>query len=269
MKFVKRALALLVCFSCLVTALSAATYSAENVANDGSVDDLAKVEEASKAGSYFKYYEKYSKETHPDETITLASIAQIGTAKVSEADGDSGLELGGNSDYAEWNFTVDKTGVYSLYSTYYPLEATGKDIQLSVELDGKIPYTEAEELSLPRVWADKKETEDGTFAKDNNGNELRPEQIEAPRWNTRAFSDVLGMYSKPYLFYLEAGVHTIKVECTHEALLLKELVFKNEEKPVSYKEYVKKYEDKEVKGEAIRQEAEKAFEKSTATRLML
>ena len=265
MKLFKRTLAVLCAFSCLVTALSAATVSAENVAIDGSVDDLTKAEETVSAGSYFEYYEKYSKETHPDETITLASTAQIGTAKTSEADGDSGLELGGNTDYAEWNFTVGETGVYSLYPTYYPLEATGKDIQISVEIDGKLPYTEAQELSLPRIWTDKQETEDGSFAKDNNGNELRPEQIEAPRWNTRAFSDVLGMYSKPYLFYLEAGAHTIKVECTHEAVLLKELVFKNEEKPISYDEYVKKYEDKEVKGEVVRQEAEKAFEKSTAT----
>ncbi len=264
MKLAKRVITWLCIFCLLVTVSGVGVFAEEP--STVYADNLDTAEEtASSEGSYFSYYEENSTKTRPTETITLDSAAQTGTAVTDEADGKSGLALYENGNSAEWSFTVVKSGVYSLYPTYYPLKATGKDIQVSVEIDGKTPFLEAAEMSLPRIWVDDEETEDGSYAKDSNGNELRPEQVEKPRWNTKAFSDVLGMYSEPYLFYLEEGTHTLKVNCTREALLLNELVFKNPENPVTYKEYLSKYEDKKAKGDAIRQEAEKAYEKTTST----
>jgi hypothetical protein len=191
MKGYKRVIAL-ICVLCLSFGiLNIGAASAENAPTtdiEGIENELATSNE-----SYFAYYEANGKAVRPSDEISLDFEGNIGTAKQDTKEKLGGIALyeadtKEEADFGEWTFEVKESGVYSLYPTYYPLEATGKDIQISVEIDGKNPFLEAAEMSLNRIWVDKQEKKDGSYAKDKDGNELRPEQIEAPRWNTKAFS---------------------------------------------------------------------------------
>lgn len=222
-------------------------------------------EKTDEAG-YFDYYNTYNQQARPAEAIVLAAPAR----KSLEVSGVLLEERNANSfskgAWAEWDFSVPSDGVYSLYVRYYPLEGNGRDVELAVLLDGRLPYTEAGTLSLPRFWTDAITASDGSFDKDLSGNEMRPKQIETPRWGEQAFKDVLGMYAEPYLFFLEKGTHTLRLECGAEPVALEGLSFENRGGPISYAEYREKYADgPAVQGSVLRQEAEKTYEKNSNT----
>lgn len=252
------------CMGMLLSPMITAAEEADVLTPDADVSSVSQGTSEDSIG-YFEYYDQYKDQTRPTATISLSSTAAIGvTAETVE--GKPAVSLKDDGTYAQWTVEVPQSGAYSLYPTYYPLPASGKDIQVSVTIDGKLPFTEAAEMSLSRQWVDKQETEDGSYAKDSAGNDLRPEQIEKARWSEVGFADVLGMYSEPYLFYLEAGAHVVNVSCSQEAVAFEKLEFRNAKALPPHADYIKQYEGQYAKGDVvIRQEAEQATEKTAAT----
>lgn len=223
---------------------------------------------AEEVPTYLDYYETAGGSARPDSGIELSAAEASGrseglrTDRIEETDA---LLLEETGQWAEWSFTVPQDGAYSLYITYYPLEATGKDILLSAAFDGAFPFNEAEELSLPRIWADDLE-EGAAFGRDGQGNDLLPEQVERPHFQERAFEDPEGLYEEPYLFELTAGTHTLRLGLEREAIAIAGISLRNEAEPVSYEEYIAQFsEDDYVAGEGVRQEAELTLEKSSSS----
>ena len=93
---------------------------------------------------------------------------------------------------------------------YYPSTGDKDDrgiaIETKVELynekTGKYetPFNGAEGIDFERVY-----TDDGKPTKDNQGNEIRPSQIEDPTrgWISSYFEDPTGYEMDPYYFYLK------------------------------------------------------------------
>ena len=221
--------------------------SADNVPETGSHDTVTD----STSSQLFNYYNKYINEQRLDGEIEIDTSGIVDYAnknyRVQEYSGKNAICIDEEQHWCEWNFNVEVTGIYQLYLNYLALPGNGKNIGISVEIDGKVPFDEFENISLPRLWKDSSDgfSSDGTFKKDNRGNQIRPKQTEIQLWQEIALYDTQGLYDEPYFVYLTSGLHSIKIKIVQEALAVADITFKNSEEIKSYKEYISDYSDKD------------------------
>ncbi|MDR2964240.1 MAG: extracellular solute-binding protein [Treponema sp.] len=133
--------------------------------------------------------------------------------------------------FVEYKVNVDKAGLYNFYMEYFPLPSRGIPIERILLINGEVPFLGADRLSFQRVWGDARES---TF--DNQGNEIRPSQVEKPRWESSRFRDSLGFIVEPYTFYLREGENTIRMEGINEPVVIRALSIMAPEIILPYRE---------------------------------
>ena len=157
------------------------------------------------------------------------------------------------------SFFVDipEAAVYTLALCYMTEDALTTELEISVEVDGGLPYAEAGEFLLPRFWMDGEEVR-----ADGNGNEFSASQVpyHSPRFCTVTSNS--GWSEEPYLLYLEAGSHQITLSAVKGDFLLNSLRLDVPETVPSYEEYRANYPEKSYDGEQITQEGEEAAVKN-------
>lgn len=163
----------------------------------------------------------------------------------------------------EWEIDVPQSGMYNIEVLYYPVEGKGNSIERMVTIDGKVPYNEAKYINLSRIWKDTDE-----ISQDRKGNDMRPKQMEAPRWRNVLLHDLLGYYNDPLMFYLEKGQHIIGLESVRESVILNTVrIYKAEELPtyakISADYKAKGYQEADAK--IIKIQAQHTYEKSDNT----
>ena len=135
--------------------------------------------------------------------------------------------------YVEYKVNIPEAGVYNIFLRYYPMEGRGIDIERGLLINGELPFVGAENLTFTRVWAD-----GGEVTMDNRGNEIRPRQVEFPRWEQSYFSDYMGYYVEPYKFYFEQGENVIRLESISEHAVYSELIIGQQEEVLDYQEFI-------------------------------
>ena len=216
--------------------------------------------------AYFNYYSNYYDGTFASEKFSLSSENVVrfdDFAKATDTvEGKKAVIFGDDNGWCEWEFDIPSEGNYSISIEYYALPMNGKDILLSLELDGKIPYTEAASFQLQRLWQD---VADGSFERDEQGNDIQPEQKEVFCWQNKYFNNVEGLYSEPYFLHLSEGHHTVRLSVTRESIAVAALILGGVEELPSYSEYISKYSSVTDKGqESVIQQAEMTYTKSSA-----
>ena len=88
----------------------------------------------------------------------------------------------------EYEVDIRTEGMYQLSLTYYPVEGNGSSIQRAFFLDGELPYKQLSEIEFSRVWTNSV----SEWASDNQGNDLKPTQVEAPEWVESQLYDAEG-----------------------------------------------------------------------------
>ena len=188
-----------------------------------------------RTNTYSRYLERYAQ--IPDGTVDIPVdiFAWTGAEGVSVTDSNDGgarrvLRTEENS-YIEYTVSLAEAGMYSLYLEYYPLESRGINIERGIKINGSTPFLGADRLILWRVWGDAA----GGRRIDNQGNEIRPAQIEIPRWENIWLSDSLGYIAEPYRFYLHEGDNVIRLDGINEPMAIGEFTIKA---PVPEKNYL-------------------------------
>lgn len=152
-------------------------------------------------------------------------------------------EMKGDSLYTdeegliEWEVTVEEDGLYNMAVTYYPIEGKSSDIERGIFIDGQLPFSEANLVKFNRFWINALED----IQQDNQGNDLRPTQIESPRWSIQLVKDSKGYYIEPFQFYLSKGTHTITFLSQREPMIISEIRLCQEEKLPTYSEKLEEY----------------------------
>ncbi len=205
--------------------------------------------------AYFNYYAEYKESVRPEESIKVNP--KITDNKISNI---PAVTLGEKNNKFAAEFSIPKEGVYYLKVTYHTLESDSSDILADVKIDGKNPFDEAAKMELSRVYSD--DISDSKFVTDKFDNDIRPASREIYCWQTRVFEDTFSLYSEPYLFYLEEGNHNIEISSETD-FCIAYVEFYNNNEVASYNDYIKNYKSSEIKGDAIRQEAEIILEKNT------
>ena len=161
-----------------------------------------------------------------------------------------------------YTVTVEEAGLYQLGLSYYPVEARGLNIEFSVEIDGVLPFSEAQYNTLYRIWVD--DTAPGQ-RQDAVGNDIIPGQHEEPAWQDVWLEDHTGAYADAYRFYLTEGVHTVTLTARREVLAVAAVWFENPGAVPAYEAVKAEYDAAgyaPAQAEIITIEAEQAARKS-------
>ncbi len=195
------------------------------------------------------------------------SSAEAVVQVANSLDGETGeiliWEEGEVSGWVEWTFDVPVSGLYNLGIEYYQVPGKRASIQRDVQIDGVYPFIEARRVAFDRMWEDAH-----PVYRDNQGNDIRPSQVEAPQWRFQAFEDAQAMYAEPYLFYLETGSHQIRLGMIREPIAIARLSLYSPPEIPTYRQALASYQVKNyqpTQGIMVHIEGEDARFKSTPT----
>ena len=217
--------------------------------------------------SYRSYAQKFENETIGSDSITINAdtfeFSEKNIAVLPQFEKETNvIKLNEDSGYITYKFSVATAGKYRIGTYYYPV-ATGGTFEPNVSflIDGKVPFEEAQTVYLPKIFVN--ETEE--IKQDKQGNDLRPRQIEAPRWLQKDFIDNIGFNTDAFEIYLAQGEHTFTISVTQEEIAFKNFRIYNVNSLKTYNEIKEEYKAKgykETVGETVVIQGEDAVVKS-------
>jgi len=218
--------------------------------------------------SYSEYYDKIKSYNFGEKEIILSAediSAKSESIKIIDNyEGYNGKCIDTpEGSFLEWKIYVDKDTLYNIVIDYYPIAGRGNSIERELYINDEIPFESASHINLERIYKD-----NGSIYQDNRNNDIRPSQIESPKWMTKVAEDYLGYYQEPFLFKLNKGENSIKLVAVREQVILGRIRLTKVDVPKPYEQVKTEYEQKqlqEVKDEYLYFEAEKADEKSDPT----
>jgi ABC-type glycerol-3-phosphate transport system substrate-binding protein len=216
---------------------------------------------------YHRYLDQYSIYDAPSVEYVIEGgdfVRGENTAPVAEYGGRTGrFAATDETGFAEWEVQIEQAGLYNIEVQYHPLPGKGVAAEREITINGVRPFTEAEYLTFKRVFADA-----GPIMVDRNGNQIRPQQVEAPQWQTVMLHDSTGYVAQPFKFFLSEGTNTIRLSSQAEPLLIGQLRICQAEQPRSYREVSAEYAARgyeETSGVFIKVQGESAVRKSDPT----
>ncbi|QHT63085.1 extracellular solute-binding protein [Paenibacillus lycopersici] len=168
----------------------------------------------------------------PDIALRADGYTAFGGAKpeAKELEGRAGaLVWDKATEWIEWTADVPQDGLYSLNVAYYPLAGKRLPVQRDLLIDGQHPFREAERLYFYRNWVDQ-----GEPGRNNQGDDVRPKQVEQPQWMEQTLDDGNGQYPEPFRFHLTKGKHVIRLGFLAEAVAIGGLTLTTPADPQTY-----------------------------------
>ena len=206
--------------------------------------DLNKqVEGLERTGTYREYLNTHANAACPESEVSVnvtdyqgeGEVSTLSAADLSGYGNSFGAQTAvytGLNSTVSWNVNVPVTGFYNIYLEYVIPESHGVPAERSISINGELPFEDAQNVSFARIWKD-----GGEKKIDNQGNEIRPQQIEQFDWQSCRLSDVRGYESKPYKFYLEAGNNVITLSAENEPLIIGAIKLAPIAKEFTYADY--------------------------------
>ena len=157
---------------------------------------------------------------------------------------------------------VPAKGLYWIGIEYYSMPGKRASAMRDIKINGVYPFNEARRLQFERVWRDA-----NLPKQDNQGNDIRPIQIETPEWQFKWVEDSDTMYRYPFLWPLDEGKPD-RDPFDPGAHGGEELVIASPERLPTYAEVLAEYRAKgyqEVKDVIVKFQARDAGEKSDPT----
>lgn len=184
--------------------------------------------------TYTYYLQQYPNAGYPDiiVPIDLYGLTESEGAEFADHEGVSVLYTQETSKVT-WEFTVPEAGFYNIYVDYYNVESRSIDAERAIYINGKLPFQNAEYIAFSRFWTDGSEVR-----QDNQGNDIRPSQVEVFQMGSVRLSDTTtGYEAAPYKFYFHEGVNTLSFVGMNEPLLIAAVSLVPIEQTLSYEDY--------------------------------
>jgi len=190
-----------------------------------------------RTNTYSRYMERHSDALAGQRDILINIFSWTsaqGVTALDDFEGEARVLRTEEVSFVEYTFNVEQSGLYFIKMDYFPLHSRGIAVERALHINGEIPFLGADRLSFQRVWGD-----GGNSRFDNQGNEIRPSQVEKPRWESAWFRDALGYITDPYAFYFRQGSNTIRLTGVNEPVAIRSLVLRAPSETPSYSEYIK------------------------------
>ena len=199
------------------------------------------VEGMERVGTYTGYLNEHA-DAHDmtcEAEIDLFDYASSGKVEVyTNYEGTDKALFTDTDSSVSFHVQVPQTGYYNLYMEYLIPESRGVAAERGVRINGEFPFEDAQNITFTRIW-----TDGGEVKTDNQGNQIRPTQIEVYDWQSSCFEDDMGYITEPYRFYLEKGDNEITLEAENEPMIIRKFMVAPVSVIQSYEEYVAKYPD--------------------------
>lgn len=199
-------------------------------------EDLTRdVEGMERAGTYTGYLNVHADaaDMEQEAEIDLFSYTSEGDVEVYENyEGAAKALYTGTNSEVTFEVEIPRTGYYNLYMEYLIPESRGVAAERGVMINGEVPFEDARNIAFTRIW-----TDGGAVRVDNQGNEIRPVQVEVYDWQSSYFRDDMGYITEPYRFYMEKGTNTITLQAENEPMVLKEFRVCAVQQIQTYEEY--------------------------------
>lgn len=193
--------------------------------------------------TYSEYLELYSKKKEAKQTVKVDVFAydEDKSYGVRVQDDYLGKKVVVTEDRSSitWNVDVQEEGFYNISMEYVCIPSRNVEMERILYINGEIPFSGADILSFARLWKD-----GGEVKFDNQGNSIRPTQIEYFDFQTVRFKSDLGYEVDPYRFYLKKGSNEITFESTNEPMGIVSFEFVPVQKYDSYEQYLAKQKSK-------------------------
>ena len=180
----------------------------------------------------------------PDYDEYAAKFDSVYTGEIIEPV-PSGMELkdGGfllkGGQRADFKVNVREEGLYRISFEYKAATEEKNNWNMSLEIDGELPFSGADSLVLNRLWKNKE-----PIVHKEGGNDVRPEIVQEFIWQPYEVRDSKGMQAEPFAFFL-GGERVISLVNEGQDILIKNFRLDGTENSLpSYEEYIKLYSDK-------------------------
>ena len=199
--------------------------------------DLTKeVAGVERTSTYNGYLESHDVSKTPSGTIPVDLYSYEGEGDVNVVDnyyGEPKALFTGIGSTVSWHVNIPEEGFYRLYFEYLADDSRGVAAERSVKINGELPFEDAGNIEFTRIW-----TDGGPVRVDNQGNEIRPTQVEIFDWQSAYFADDMGYVQDPYLFWFEKGDNVLSFEAENEPLGIRRLELRGVENIPTYNEYL-------------------------------
>lgn len=195
-------------------------------------------------------------------TGNISAEAQKGNAKTAQSVEnvqDTGTRIIEAYAQKEFDVEVPEDGMYELTVEYAQPGDNTRDILVQVEVDGVLPFAEAKNIPLPRIYEN-----EGGIRKDANGNEIAPRQAMVLSPVTHTLMSTSGFYDGNYEFPLKKGTNRITITCTNTNAEIYGVTAAKRADIPSYEEYLAAHPGSDTAGEYIVVQAELAKKKTTS-----
>jgi ABC-type glycerol-3-phosphate transport system substrate-binding protein len=204
---------------------------------------------SSRGNTYIHFLDYHQTAALPDSGVAIDITAYNeetarGVSLIENYEGYGTALKTTDYSFVEFEIDVPEAGLYTLAFDYFPIASRGIDIERAVYINGEVPFLGAELITFYRIWGDAP----GGVRKDNQGNEIRPSQVEHPRWEHSFFTDSQGYFTEPYRFYFEAGKNTITLEAINEPMALKNFTLVPVRELPTYAEYLAGFDLSQFRG---------------------
>ncbi len=172
----------------------------------------------------------------------VASGAEGIKVDIAAFDGDGTLmqDASGNPEvytadgaYTSWKVNVPADGMYTVQVEYLTVASRGVDIERELHINDVLPFAGADTLRFSRLWVD-----GGEVRKDNQGNEIRPTQVEKFEYQTAFCRDDMGYETDPYQFYFAKGENKLSFKAVNEPMIIRSIQLLPVTERQSYESYL-------------------------------
>lgn len=224
-----------------------------SIPTDGATLPTGSVSSSDDAIGYKEYVAQHPGDPAKDaiEIPAIDAVIADAAAVSKEADGVIFNKIDAS---AQWTVDVPKSGWYRVAFTYSGVEGSGSgsDMELTLLINGKLPFAEAESFVLRRTWTDIVEDYNGDgqpdhVREDPKGNQFAPEQQQIFAPKKSAMRDNNGFVTEDLCLYLTEGVNTLALQSTGEPIKLNTIHLEVPTTLLSFEEQLAKWRAEGVK----------------------
>ena len=179
-------------------------------------DLTADVSGIGRSDTYEAYLRAHENAGTGDEAIKVDIVSFEGDAVLEKDENGNDCVLTPDGSMTTWKVQVEHAGMYNIMLDYLAVDSRGVDMERELYINGELPFSGAGTLSFSRLWKDA-----GPVRKDNQGNEIRPSQVEEFDWQQAWCRDAMGYEVDPYQFYFEEGDNTLSLRAVNEPMILR------------------------------------------------
>ena len=191
-------------------------------------------------GSYSQYKNQHKNAKKPDydkifpaENAEASEGAETSIATY-EGEDYKVLEWTNGSGSVTWTVDVPETGLYNFKIKHIGGNGRFVDSERGVKIDGEYPFEEVRVIAFTKVCKNKYDE----IKVDNQGNQLRPSQVEVGVWQEVWIADHTGTFGDPFDIYLTAGTHTFELVGVSEGMNIEYIRITQKEAVATYEEYL-------------------------------